>query len=222
MSPDYYFNRHRPPTYSELAGNADLKRRVANYHRRGGAAKGTLFYGRSGCGKTTCARIEARTILCRETSSTRLDPCGVCWGCRCASDFTGVSTSAATLTIDDLKYIERQTRWASEYPVVYLIDELHRANERLQDMLVTMLEDGHRNYAFVFCTLKPEEVEPPLLQRLLSFEVGPPPTDEMVELMQRVCSIEGWSRAESDLRRIAELNDNVPRACLNALLFSSL
>ena len=222
MSPDDFFNRHRPRTYSELAGNADLKRKVANYHGRGGAAKGTMFYGPAGCGKTTAGRIEARTIQCSETSSTRLDPCGVCWRCRYASDFTGVSSNAATLTIDDLKHIEKQARWSTEYPIVYLIDELHRANERLQDMLVTMLEDGHRNYAFIFCTLKPEEVEAPLLQRLLSFEVLPPTTDEMVQHLLRVCSVEGWSLAERDLRRIAELNDNVPRACLNALLLFTL
>jgi DNA polymerase-3 subunit gamma/tau len=222
MVPDDFFNRHRPRTYSELIGNAELKRKSANLHRRGGAAKAIMLYGPMGCGKTTSALIEARTIVCRETSATQLDPCGECSGCRNALNFTGVSSNAATLTIDDLKNIERQAMWSSPYPLVYLIDELHRATERLQDMLVTMIEDGRKNYAFIFCTLKPAEVEAPLLQRLLSFEVRPPTTDEMVEHLLRVCSIEGWSQTQSDLQRIAQLNNNVPRACLNALLQSSL
>ena len=130
--------------------------------------------------------------------------------------------NAADLTIKDLKSHCEIAYHVNPVPPVFIYDELHRANGRIQNVIVSMLEDTQADFALIFGTLEPEAVEPALLQRLLSFEVRPPTTDEMVEHLLRLCSIEGWSHAERDLRRIAELNANVPRMCLNALLKSSL
>ena len=109
-----------------------------------------------------------------------------------------------------------------EEPRVYFVDELHRATDRIQDVLVTMLEEGRANYCFIFCTLHVERIEEPLLQRLISFKVTPPTTEEMVQRLKLICVREGWSRPDTMLTEIAEANHNVPRACENALFLESL
>jgi DNA polymerase III delta prime subunit len=137
-------------------------------------------------------------------------------------DWNSFYSNAATLSIADLKEIQKLARYKHDVPDIYLIDELHRATDRIQDLLVTMLEDGNANYCIIFCTLYPERVEAQLLQRLISFEVTPPRTDEMIRRLKGICMRESWPCPDSVLANIAEANNNVPRTCENALFQWSL
>src|ERR1019366_17950 len=169
----------------------------------------------------------AYAVSCANISAQHPDPCGQCEHCSGESNYLGLSggivlCNAAALTVKDLKEHWEVGRAACDRPCVFIYDELHRASKQVQNAMLPMIEDKSAFFVLIFCTLKPDKVEPALLQRLPSFQVRPPTTDEVVAHMQHVCSIEGWSQTQSDLQRIAMLNDNVPRACLNALLQSSL
>jgi DNA polymerase-3 subunit gamma/tau len=224
---DQFLERHRPKQFRDIIGNRETKRMLYSLCEEGRFPRGLSFYGPPGCGKTTFARSYAYVVSCDNISAEYPDPCGHCEHCSGERNYLGLSggialCNAAALTLKELRDHWEIGRAAYDRPCVFIYDELHRAGKQIQNAMLSMIEDETAFFVLIFCTLKPEKVEPALLQRLLSFEVLPPTTDEMVQHLLRVCSVEGWSLAERDLRRIAELNDNVPRMCLNALLKSSL
>lgn len=216
--------KYRPDTLDDLVGNCLAKTITTNLVLRDGFPNGILIHGGTGCGKTTLARIIAKILRCHGREPGSAEPCGKCEWCvkyqLRESIFAGegVATRNATeLTLAKVRADHVDTYYAGEYPTIFFYDEFHRARERIQDYIVTWLEDETPNFVLIISTLKPEEIEEPLLRRLIPIKMEPPQPSEMAEHLRYVCSDQGWSYDESVLAGIVRGNRSEPRACLNAL-----
>lgn len=216
---DDYFERNRPSQLSEIVGNSKSKKLLASMFATNRMPKGALFHGPAGCGKTTAARIVARALSCESDSKV---PCGDCGSCRHPLGYPHYLTSgifcrnASVLT---LAVLEHDLECASAYderPVVLLYDEAHRARERIQDVLVTALEDSRLNFVLLLTTLEPNKLDGPLAQRLTSIEFSEPSANELIQHLGKVAGCEGWLIGEAELKGIAKDNRSV-RAAMNAM-----
>jgi DNA polymerase III subunit gamma/tau len=216
---DDYFERNRPSQLTEIVGNTKSKKLLANMLATNRMPKGALFHGPAGCGKTTAARIIARALSCESDSKV---PCGDCGSCRHPLGYPRYLTSgifcrnASVLT---LAALEHDLEYASAYderPVVLLYDEAHRAPERIQDLLVTALEDSRLNFVLLLTTLQPEKLDGPLAQRMTSVKFSEPSITELIHHLGTVATRERWPVCDLELASIAKDNRSV-RAAMNAL-----
>lgn len=220
-----FFEFCRPTKFSHLAGNVPIKREIGRMLMSLGVPKGVLIHAPIGIGKTTIARLLACAHLCEER--TDMEPCGQCESCRqylhggrgLCLDKVLTYSNCARLSIEEFR--EHQDMAASCGEWVFVYDEFHRATWRLQDTLLTWLEDGSDDVRIIICTTKLDYIEPALAQRCHLMEPSTPTEDEMTAHLQSMVSqllpfMPGTTIESGVLRELSRCFQS-PRAILNGL-----
>lgn len=219
------FELVRPVRLDDIAGNARAKRLARGLLAKG-AKPGVIISGGFGTGKSTIARIFARSIVCEAVGTDR--PCGACTSCTYSPRNTalwgrGVSVrNCAKYSAEQLKEDLEDALYASEAPHVLVLDEFHRAGFRVHDQLLTWLEDESANLVVVIITPEPAKIEPALAQRLYSLPMEPPTPEEAMNFLR--IARDGFAPSVSDdtLAEICTAHRCVLRACLNDLYLCSV
>ena len=197
----------RPKTFAELVGQQHVVTALTNALAHGRLHHAYLLTGTRGVGKTTIARILAKSLNC--ATGVTATPCGVCAACTDidAGRFVDLLEldAASNTGIDDMREILDNARYAptvGRYKV-YLIDEVHQLSRAAFNSMLKTLEEPPEHVKFVLATTDPQKIPVTVLSRCLQFNLKPLPVPEIAQRIEAILDAEGVPRDEGALALLA-------------------
>ncbi len=201
----------RPRRFAELVGQEHVVRALTNALETGRVHHAFLFTGTRGVGKTTIARIFAKSLNCEQGTSA--DPCGACETCLAidagryidlleidAASNTGVDNVREL--IENAQYMPSRGKYK-----VYLIDEVHMLSRPAFNALLKTLEEPPGHVKFLFATTDPEKLLVTVLSRCLQFNLKRLDEDQIRGQIAKILAAEGIAADEDAIRQLARAAD---------------
>lgn len=211
--------KYRPDTFESLIGQETIARTLKNSIRRGQLAHAYLFCGPRGVGKTTAARIFAKTINCSNLGPD-LEPCGECDSCRAFKEGNSYNVyeldAASNNGVDDIKNLMDQVRippQVGKYSV-YIIDEVHMLTTAAFNAFLKTLEEPPAYAIFILATTEKHKILPTILSRCQTYDFNRIGIPDIVRNLKDIASKEGISIDEESLHIIAAKADGAMRDAL--------
>ena len=221
MSYQVLARKWRPRTFRELVGQEHVVRALTNALDRQRLHHAFLFTGTRGVGKTTVARIFAKSLNCEVGVSST--PCGECAACReiDAGRFVDlIEVDAASRTkVEDTRELLENVQYAPGRGrfKVYLIDEVHMLSTHSFNALLKTLEEPPPHVKFLLATTDPQKLPVTVLSRCLQFGLKRLPAGTIAAYLDKVLAEEGIPREEGALRLLARAGDGSMRDALSLL-----
>lgn len=200
--------KYRPASFSTVVGQSHITSTLQNAIRNGQLAQAFLFCGPRGVGKTTCARILAKTINCTNPTSD-IEACGQCENCRSFADGGSMNIfeldAASNNSVEGIRelvkqvYIPPQT---GRYKV-YIIDEVHMLSSSAFNAFLKTLEEPPAYAKFILATTEKHKIIPTILSRCQVFEFRRIKTEDIVAHLASVAEREGIPYEDDALHLIA-------------------
>ncbi|SDY42782.1 DNA polymerase III, tau subunit [Modestobacter sp. DSM 44400] len=191
------YRKYRPATFAEVVGQEHVTSPLVNAIDKGRINHAYLFSGPRGCGKTSSARILARSLNCVQGPTST--PCGVCPSCvALAPDGPGsldvMEIDAASHGgVDDARELRERAFFApvnSRYKV-YIVDEAHMVTTQGFNALLKVVEEPPEFLVFVFATTEPDKVLPTIRSRTHHYPFRLVPPSTLRGLLEKTCAAEG-------------------------------
>ncbi len=202
--------KYRPQRFADVVGQAAVVTALSNAIRKGRIAPAYLFCGPRGTGKTSSARILAKSLNCIDGPTP--DPCGVCEQCRAitrGSSLDVIEIDAASNTgVDNIRELIERVQFApvsSRYKV-YVIDECHMLSTSAFNALLKTLEEPPDRVVFVLATTDPQRVLPTVISRCQRFDYRRIPLEDMVAHLAHIAQAEGIPATPETLQLIAQIS----------------
>src|ERR1700744_6103659 len=217
------YRKYRPATFAEVRGQDHVTDPLRQALRSGRINHAYLFSGPRGCGKTSSARILARSLNCIQGPTP--DPCGVCDSCiELAPNGSGsidvIEIDAASHNgVDDARDLRERAFFA---PVrdrykVYIIDEAHMVTTAAFNALLKLIEEPPDFLVFVFATTEPDKVLQTIRSRTHHYPFRLIPPGVMRAHLERICAAEGIAVEPSVLPLVVRAGGGRARASLSVL-----
>lgn len=212
--------KYRPKKFTDVLGNDGVKKLLLARSQAGTLAEQSMmFAGPKGSGKTTLAKLVARSIACE--CKVDGEPCGECN--RCVSILDGTSNiveefdAASQGTVDRIREIVKDSEYESFDGVqcIYILDEAQRLTPQAQDAMLKAVED--RSIMVILCTTEPHKIKGPIRSRVEEYPVNNPTSDSIVARMSSICDVEGIKYEKEALLILARMLQNCPRTCIRAI-----
>lgn len=221
MSYQVLARKWRPRNFSELAGQEHVQRALINALDNDRLHHAFLFTGTRGVGKTTIARILAKSLNCEKGVSA--SPCGACSACTEINEgrfIDLIEVDAASKTkVEDTRELLENVQYAptrGRYKV-YLIDEVHMLSAHSFNALLKTLEEPPPHVKFLLATTDPQKLPVTILSRCLQFNLKRLPAELIDEYLKKILASENVSFEDSALALIAEAADGSMRDALSLL-----
>ncbi len=211
--------KYRPDTFETLVGQDNIAQTLKNSIVRGQLAHAYLFCGPRGVGKTSTARIFAKTINCSNPTS-EMEPCGQCESCLsfaegrsyCIHELDAASNNG----VDDIKALMDQVRippQVGKYSV-YIIDEVHMLSQSAFNAFLKTLEEPPAHAIFILATTEKHKILPTILSRCQTYDFNRITVDNIVRNLRGIAGKEGINIDDESLHVIATKADGAMRDAL--------
>ena len=194
MSYEVFARKYRPQTFDDLVGQAHVSRTLKNAVAQNRLAHAYLFVGPRGVGKTSTARILAKSLNC--VKGPTVTPCGECDNCReiaAGNSFDVIEIDGASNnSVEDVRQLRENVRYApakGRYKI-YLIDEVHMLSPAAFNALLKTLEEPPEHVKFIFATTEPQKVLPTILSRCQRFDLHRIPANLIAKHLQFIAGKE--------------------------------
>jgi len=222
MSYEVLARKWRPRSFPELVGQDHVRRALVNALDNDRMHHAYLFTGTRGVGKTTIARILAKSLNC-ETNGVSSEPCGTCSACTEIDegrfvDLIEVDAASRTKVdetrelLDNVPYAPSRGRYK-----VYLIDEVHMFSNHSFNALLKTLEEPPPHVRFLLATTDPQKVPVTVLSRCLQFNLRLMPVAAITGHLERILAAEGVDFEAAALGQIARSASGSMRDALSLL-----
>ena len=211
--------KYRPGNFATLVGQESIAQTLKNSIKRGQLAHAYLFCGPRGVGKTSTARIFAKTINCLNPGPD-LEPCGECESCRSFAE--GVSfcihelDAASNNSVEDIRTLIDQVRippQTGRYSV-YIIDEVHMLSAAAFNAFLKTLEEPPAYAIFILATTEKHKIIPTVLSRCQTYDFNRISIADIVKQLKGIASSEGIIVEDEALHVIAQKADGAMRDAL--------
>ena len=224
MSDNYIVSarKYRPQTFDTVVGQEHITTTLKNAIKNQHLAHAFLFCGPRGVGKTTCARILAKTINC-ETPTADMEACGVCPTCESFKNNSSFNVfeldAASNNSVDDIRELTNQVRFAPQQGryKVYIIDEVHMLTAAAFNAFLKTLEEPPPYAIFILATTEKHKVLPTIQSRCQIFEFKRITTHDITSHLQSIAAKEGMIAQEASLHVIAQKSEGCMRDALSML-----
>jgi DNA polymerase-3 subunit gamma/tau len=214
--------KYRPQTFSTVVGQGHITTTLKNAIRNAQLAHAFLFCGPRGVGKTTCARILAKTINC-ENPGKDGEACNTCHSCVSFNDGTSLNIheldAASNNSVDDIRSLVEQVRFAPQAGKykVYIIDEVHMLSSSAFNAFLKTLEEPPSYAIFILATTEKHKILPTILSRCQIFDFKRITPNDTVEHLQEIADKEGIKAEQAGLHLIARKSEGCMRDALSIL-----
>lgn len=213
----------RPTTLEGIAGQELAKHTIRGFVKSRKTPGAILLHGPWGNGKTTLARIIARTVNCEHLTKTG-DPCGICKSCKAMDgepkhpDYIEINASASR-TIEDARALLRRIQYKPQLGnrLVVVLDEVHEMTPNALEALLKTLEEPKSHVLFILATTNPEKLKPTALSRCVQIRITEMQTEKVAKLLRSVCKTEGFKVPSEVIEMICNKCGNHVRDCLKML-----
>lgn len=224
MSENYIVSarKYRPRTFDTVVGQEHITTTLKNAIRHQHLAHAYLFCGPRGVGKTTCARILAKTINC-ENPTADVEACGVCNTCQSFKNNTSFNVfeldAASNNSVDDIRNLTDQVRFAPQSGKykIYIIDEVHMLSAAAFNAFLKTLEEPPPYAIFILATTEKHKILPTILSRCQIFDFKRITTHDITSHLHGIATKEGVIAQEAALHVIAQKSEGCMRDALSML-----
>ncbi|MCC6186063.1 MAG: DNA polymerase III subunit gamma/tau, partial [Chitinophagaceae bacterium] len=224
MSDQYIVSarKYRPMTFDTVIGQEHITSTLKNSIKSNHLAHAFLFCGPRGVGKTTCARILAKTLNCTNVSAD-IEACGTCTNCLSFNNNTSFNVfeldAASNNSVDDIRSLTEQVRFSPQQGKykVYIIDEVHMLSTAAFNAFLKTLEEPPAHAIFILATTEKHKVLPTILSRCQIFDFKRITTNDTVQHLQKIAAKENILAEESALHVIAQKSEGCMRDSLSML-----
>jgi DNA polymerase III subunit gamma/tau len=212
--------KYRPITFESVVGQSHITTTLRNAIKTNQLAQAFLFTGPRGVGKTTCARILAKTINCTAVSSDT-EPCNACTSCKNFDQNASFNIheldAASNNSVEDIRNLIDQVRFPPQdgkYKV-YIIDEVHMLSQAAFNAFLKTLEEPPSYAIFILATTEKHKILPTILSRCQIFDFNRIQIKDMSEHLKNITLKENITADEEALELIAQKADGGLRDALS-------
>jgi len=220
----------RPKSFKDVVGQGHVVTTLQNAIDAGKIHHAYLFSGPRGVGKTTVARILAKTINCADpyaetefSKSDKPEPCNQCTNCKEISNGNSLDViemdAASNRGIDEIRELKENVILAPascKYKV-YIIDEAHMLTPEASNALLKTLEEPPKHVIFILATTERHKILPTILSRCQNFDFRYMTYSQLIERLKEICSVEGYTVDDDGLSLIAQQSEGCLRDAENIL-----
>jgi DNA polymerase III subunit gamma/tau len=214
--------KYRPQNFATVVGQSHITTTLKNAIKNGHLAHAFLFCGPRGVGKTTCARILAKTINC-ENLQPDGEACNVCHSCTSFNDGASMNIheldAASNNSVDDIRALVEQVRFAPQAGryKVYIIDEVHMLSSSAFNAFLKTLEEPPSYAIFILATTEKHKILPTILSRCQIFDFKRITVNDTVEHLAEITDKEKIHAEKTALQLIAQKSEGCMRDALSIL-----
>src|SRR5574338_161199 len=214
--------KYRPQNFSTVVGQSHITTTLKNAIKNNQLAHAFLFCGPRGVGKTTCARILAKTINC-ENPTKDGEACNECNSCKAFNEGTSLNyfelDAASNNSVDDIRELVNQVRFVpqSGHYKVYVIDEVHMLSSSAFNAFLKTLEEPPPYAIFILATTEKHKILPTILSRCQIFDFKRITLQDTVDHLKGIATKEGIKADETGLQLIAQKSEGCMRDALSIM-----
>ncbi len=204
------YRKYRPKLWSEVYGQEVIKNTLKNEILNDNLAHAYIFAGPRGIGKTTIARLFAKTLNCKNRKAGEIEPCCECESCLSinnGSNMNVIEIDAASNTgIDDVRELRKLVRIPPETGCykVFIIDEVHMLSKAAFNALLKTLEEPPERVIFILATTEINKVLDTILSRCQIFKFKKATNTEIIDTLKSICQKEQMDIDDEVLNKIAQ------------------
>lgn len=214
--------KYRPQTFDTVVGQSHITTTLRNAIKHQQLAHAFLFCGPRGVGKTTCARILAKTINC-ENPTKDGEACDQCQSCTSFNDGASMNyfelDAASNNSVDNIRDLVDQVRFVPQTGKykVYVIDEVHMLSSSAFNAFLKTLEEPPSYAIFILATTEKHKILPTILSRCQIFDFKRITTADTVHHLEEICTKEEIRAEKAALQVIAQKSEGCMRDALSIL-----
>jgi DNA polymerase III subunit gamma/tau len=212
--------KYRPAVFDHVVGQPHITTTLKNAIKHNHLAQAFLFCGPRGVGKTTCARILAKTINCQQVT-VDVEPCNACTSCTSFSDSRSFNVyeldAASNNSVEDIRALVEQVRYpphVGQYKV-YIIDEVHMLSNAAFNAFLKTLEEPPSYAIFILATTEKHKIIPTILSRCQIFDFHRIQPKDIVQQLKHIAQQEGIIYEEEALHLMSQKADGALRDALS-------
>ena len=212
--------KYRPARFEDVVGQEHVSRTLKNALQSGQVAHAFLFCGPRGVGKTTCARILAKVLNCRQVTKD-FEPCNTCDACKAFNENASFNITeldaASNNSVEHIRALIEQVRFQPQQGKykVYIIDEVHMLSAQAFNAFLKTLEEPPPYAIFILATTEKHKIIPTILSRCQIYDFRRIQPADMVRHLQHICTQEGIDADPDALHIIAQKADGALRDALS-------